>query len=126
MTDYAANKVDYLRSIAKDKGIKGYSTMKKADLVAALEQLDKPAEVKVSFIDYIKSTFAEAREARSNKGREAAKFADVSTAKESSAKIHNYLEQRSNVTICNKLTAKQARRVRKAQKLEGISPLSYV
>lgn len=114
-----------LKALAKGK-VKGFSTMKKADLVSALEALDKPAETKVSFIDYIKSTLAEAREVRSSKGIEAAKYAKVSMPKSSYSKTNNYLVQRSNVSACKNLTARQARRVRKAQKLEGISRLTYV
>ncbi len=37
--DYAKMKVDELKSIAEEKGIEGYSDMKKAELIEAIEKL---------------------------------------------------------------------------------------
>lgn len=37
--DYAKMKVDELKSIAEEKGIDGYSDMKKAELIEAIEEL---------------------------------------------------------------------------------------
>ncbi|MBW6408974.1 Rho termination factor N-terminal domain-containing protein [Clostridium weizhouense] len=38
--DYSALTVDKLKEITKEKGLEGYSNMKKEELVAALKELD--------------------------------------------------------------------------------------
>lgn len=44
-TDYSSMSLDELKKIANDKNIQGYSDMKKEDLVAVLNSIEKSAEV---------------------------------------------------------------------------------
>lgn len=111
--NYADMKLAELKSLAKEKHIKGFSTMKKADLIAALEDLKAPAQT-VSFIEGIKAAIQHAREVRSSKGRKAAANADVTPKMTSLAKISVYRLQRGSETA--RMTAKQRRRVRKTER----------
>jgi hypothetical protein len=102
-----------LKAEAKSRKVKGFSTMKKAELVSALKATEaqvKPAE---SFIDGLKAAFAVEREARSNKGREAGKGGTVTLKTRPEDKVLAYRLQRGSQTA--KLSAKQSKRVRKAE-----------
>lgn len=112
--NYAELSISELKKLASERKIPNRSTMKKAGLVAALEALNRPEPV--SFVEMIVGNIRNAREARSNAGRVAGSRAKVTTKMSVGRKTHNYLEQRSNVTICNKLTARQERRIRKTER----------
>lgn len=113
--NYSDMKLPELKSLAKKLKIKGFSTMKKADLVTAIEQNDKAKNKPESFIDSIKAAFANAREHRKNAGRKAGSEAVLTLKTLPAEKIMNYRLQRGSVTA--KLTAKQARRVRKSERI---------
>jgi hypothetical protein len=103
--NYSEMNLTQLKAAAKDKGLKGYSTMKKAELVSALNTL---VASKPSFIDMIKARMAESREARSNAGRKAGSEATVTEKMTVARKNDVYRAQRGG-----KLTARQLRRLRK-------------
>lgn len=111
MTDYAKMTLPELKAEAKGK-IKGFSTMKKADLVSALSELNKPTEAQPSFVEAIVANIRNTREARSNKGRAASKYSDSPSKNLPEDKATAYKMQRGSSTA--KLTAKQVRRIRKA------------
>lgn len=99
-----------LKTEAKARKIKGFSTMKKAELIAALEAATKPAE---SFIDGLKATLANDSEARSNKGRKAGNAAPVTRKLHPETKATQYRLQRGSQSA--RLTKRQSKRVRKAE-----------
>lgn len=105
-------KLPELKAAAKARKIKGFSTMKKAELVQALTDAQPKPE---SFIDSIKAAFANAREHRKNAGRKAGGDGVLTLKTLPAEKIMNYRLQRGSVTA--KLTAKQARRVRKSERI---------
>lgn len=111
--DFSGMMVPELKDKAKSLGIKGYSTMKRADLLAALDAHTKAAENQPSFIDTLKASFAVNREVRSAKGRKAGKNADVTAPKSPASKALAYKLQRGSESA--KMTARQARRVRKTE-----------
>lgn len=117
--NYDAMKLPDLKALAKERKIKGYSHLNKADLVQMLQANDSPtlgtAPKRESFIDGIKAAYANMREARSNRGRRAGQDAKISARMSAERKTQNYLNQRSGVSPCMTLTARQARRVRKAE-----------
>lgn len=112
--------VPELRAAAKAAGMKGYSTMKKADLLGTLldyiQLMEKPEPKSArmppveSTVEAIKASIRNAQEARSNKGRKAGNEA-VKTAKQTLyRKVEAYRKQRNG----GKMTPKQARRYVKA------------
>jgi Rho termination factor-like protein len=111
--DFTKMNLPELKAEAKARKIKGFSTMKKADLVAALVD-SEPKPVKAeSMVDAIKAAIRNAKDARSNKGRTAGSEA-VKTGKVGPvAKAQAFRLQRGSITA--KMTAKQARRVRKTE-----------
>jgi len=121
-----------LKAEAKTRKIKGFSTMKKAELVAALEANDRIASgidnsakgnVKSlgdftqyagdSFIDGLKATFANEREVRSNKGRYAGSQGKRTRKTLPEDKEYAFRLQRGSDSAT--LTPKQAKRVRKTE-----------
>jgi len=121
-----------LKAEAKSRKIKGFSTMKKADLVAALavnenlksalDNSDKGnveslgdfteyADDKPSLVEAIQASIRNAREARRMKGMEAGLKANVTAKVHPDSKVATFRSQRNG----GKLTAKQARRVRKTR-----------
>jgi hypothetical protein len=114
--------VTELKSTAKARGIRGYSTMKKADLVSALTNADKATKVS-SYVDAIVAAYRNMREERSNKGREAAKYAESPEAKPWQTKDLSYRLQRGSEHA--RLTGKQSKRLRKTQRKSGAAELTY-
>jgi hypothetical protein len=117
--DYSKMLLPELKTLAKELGVKGFSTMKKAALVDYLSLMEKPepkpkkvAPVE-SMVDAIKAALRNAREDRSNKGRNAAKYAVSTEPKLWQLKDLSFRLQRGSEHA--KLTAKQARRVRGTQ-----------
>jgi hypothetical protein len=106
--------VPELKAAAKSAGIKGYSTMKKADLLEALTPVEKAKPE--SFIDGIKAAMRNARESRSNKGREASRNSSVTLKTPSVNKALAFRLQRGSQSA--RLTPAQARRVRKTMLAE--------
>lgn len=121
--NYEDMKLPELKAEAKTRKIKGYSTMKKAELVFALIESDVKPAPKESMIDAIKAAIRTAREARSSKGRKAGYMSDLTPKMDARKKEFNYRLQRGSATA--RLTAKQARRVRKTENWErGTQPVS--
>lgn len=114
-------KLPELKALAKKLEVKGFSTMKKADLVAAIEVVSKPK--RESMVDAIKAALRNAREDRSNKGRSAAKYATSPEPKLWQLKDLSFRLQRGSEHA--KLTARQARRVRKTQRATGAAQFTY-
>jgi len=119
-----------LKAEAKSRKIKGFSTMKKADLVtalsvnenlkSALDNSDKgnvvslgdfTEDAKPSFVEAIQASIRNAKEARRMKGMEAGRKANVTAKVHPDSKVATFRAQRNG----GKLTAKQERRVRKTQ-----------
>ena len=126
--------VPELKAFAKATGIKGYSTMKKAELIEALknksvvvQKLESALEnsakgnvedlgdftqyAPVSFIDGIVAAIRNAREERSNKGREASRNSVQPIKQTLTTKAEGYRNQRNG----GRLTKAQERRLRKAE-----------
>lgn len=115
--NYSEMNLPQLKAAAKEKGLKGYSTMKKADLVAALSESEPVVEAPASLVELIKARIREAAEARSNAGRSAGSEATVTAKVQPGVKAAKYRLQRGSSTA--KLTARQARRVRKTELASG-------
>jgi iron-sulfur cluster repair protein YtfE (RIC family) len=120
--NYSDMNVTELKSTAKARGIQGYSTMKKADLVSALTNADKATKVS-SVVDAIKAAYRNMREERSNKGRKAGKGAKVHASKPWQTKDLSYRLQRGSEHAT--LTGKQSKRLRKTQRKAGAVELTY-
>lgn len=116
-------KLPELKAEARAKGIKGFSTMKKAALIDYLELMEKPKRkpAKVAPVESavlaIKAALRIAREDRSSKGRKAGMMATKTSMMMPDAKADNYALQRGSMSA--KLTSAQARRVRKAERKQG-------
>lgn len=108
MTDYAKMNLTELKSAAKDAGLKGYSKMNKADLVEALDKTVEPA--KMSVVEGIQAAIRNAKDAKRMSGMAAGLRAKKTEKQTIADKVAAYREQRNG----GKLTARQARRVRKA------------
>jgi hypothetical protein len=114
VTNYSKLSLDALKLKAQDLKIKGRSKMNKAELLAAVNAAtETPAKPAESFIDGIKAAFANEREARSNKGREAGKGGTVTLKTRPEDKALAYRLQRGSQSA--KLTGKQSKRVRKTE-----------
>lgn len=128
--DLDAMKLPELKALAKELGIKGYSTMRKPQLHAEIsahyederEALDAEVEayadslseaVQPSYVESVQAAITAADEARSNKGRHAGLNAKVTGKLLPESKARNYRLQRGSESA--KLTARQARRVRKTE-----------
>lgn len=123
--DFAKMNLTELKAEAKSRKIKGFSTMKKADLIAALELTNQPEPVKSeSMVDAIKGTIRNIKESRSNKGRKAGSNSIKIANKPWQTKDLSFRLQRGSETA--KLTARQARRLRKDQRKAGTVELTYV
>lgn len=105
-------KLPELKAEAKKRNLKGYSTMKKAELLAALEATVKPKAE--SMVDAIKAALRNAREERSNKGRKASALSVSTEKKTPAAKAAAFALQRGSTSA--KLTKAQQRRVRKSER----------
>lgn len=137
MVDYSKMSLEMLKVKAQELSIKGRSKMNKAELVEAITEKMAPeladeAEAgyapsklvpKQSMVEMIKSRIREAKEWRSNSGREAARYADATPKKSWQIKDLNYRLQRGSETA--RLTPRQARRVRKAERLAGTVEYTY-
>jgi Rho termination factor-like protein len=113
--NYNEMKLPALKSLAKERKVKNFSTMRKPELVEALTVQDVP-EVKApeSVVDAIKAAIRNAKEERSNKGRAAGNAAPKTIPTDPDSKAMHFALQRGSGTA--KLTAKQERRVRKTRK----------
>jgi len=128
--DFTKINLPELKAEAKSRKIKGFSTMKKADLVAALavnenlksaldnsdkgnvESLGDFTEyAKPSFVEGIQASIRNAREARRMKGAEAGRKANVTAKLLPESKEQTYRAQRNG----GRLTPKQERRIRKTR-----------
>lgn len=101
-----------LKAEAKARKIKGFSAMKKAELVAALKADSEP-EPAMSVVEAIVTGIRNDREARSNKGRYAGSQGKRTRKTLPEDKEYAYRLQRGSDSA--KLTPKQAKRVRKTE-----------
>lgn len=120
--DFTDMKLPELKAEAKARKIKGFSTMKKAELVQVLTD-SEPKATKESFIDGIKAAFANMRQDRTNKGRKAGSEGKVTTPQLWQMKDLAYRLQRGSETA--RLTPAQLRRLRKAERKAGTVELTY-
>jgi Rho termination factor, N-terminal domain len=137
LTDYSKLNLDALKMKAQDLKIKGRSKMNKSELIEAINSeialsdklksaLDNSAKGNVtslgdfrqyaqeeSFIEGIKASIRNAKEARSNKGRKASAESTKTAKVHPQTKALKFALQRGSESA--KLTSKQARRVRKTE-----------
>ena len=113
LTDYSKLTVPALKLKASELKIVGASTMRKAELVAAIEAKLKADAPKPSFVEGIVAGIRNARDARKLKGQYAGQQGKLTRKTRPEDKEYAYRLQRGSETAT--LTDKQARRVRKAE-----------
>lgn len=120
--NFSDMKLPELKATAKEYGIKGYSTMRKPELLQALtdhaaaEQAAKAAEINsqpVSGLAGMLATMKSFADAKSRKGRSAGQRAKIVAPMSQSDREQIYRLQRGSDTAT--LTARQQRRLRKAK-----------
>ena len=110
LTDYSKLTVPALKLKASELKIVGASAMRKAELVAAIEAKLKADTPKPSFVEGIVAGIRNAKDASKMAGVEAGRGGKVTEKQTLTRKVEGYRAQRNG----GKMTAKQARRYRKA------------
>jgi Rho termination factor-like protein len=113
LTDYSKLTVPALKLKASELKIVGASTMRKAELVSAIETKLKADAPKPSFVEGIVAGIRNAKDARKLKGQYAGQQGKRTRKTRPEDKEYAFRLQRGSETA--KLTSKQARRVRKTE-----------
>jgi len=107
--NYNEMKLPELKAVAKDRKIKGYSSLNKAQLIEALSADDKPAKVE-SVVEAIKAAIRNAKDARRMRGVAASQNSKVPFKQTLERKAEIYAADRNG----GKMSARQRQRYRKA------------
>ena len=113
LTDYSKLTVPALKLKASELKIVGASTMRKAELVTAIEAKLKADAPKPSFVEGIVAGIRNAKDARKLKGQYAGQQGKLTRKTRPEDKEYSYRLQRGSETAT--LTGKQSRRVRKTE-----------